>query len=117
EINNNSNEIGFAEIALKDEENIRLDEIIDKNGNILYIKCIDWNYLNNSCKLDYGRTMTFDGINNATKRAFQMKNCELTEIGTEGFKKEVVEFKTCEDWMMKRNLFFSVDADVMNFVK
>src|SRR5436190_16491812 len=45
---------GFAEIASKDEENIRLDEIMDKN--ILYMKCIkinvDWNTLNNLRKLD-----------------------------------------------------------------
>src|SRR5256885_1157724 len=100
---NNNESYEFAEIALNDDEEIiHLNEIID--NDILYIKCkvkIDWNFLNNLRKLDYGCAMTFDEIKKASKRAFQMKNCELTEIGTEGCKKGVIEFGSNEDWMMK----------------
>ena len=82
ENNNNSNKsYGFAEIALEKEENFLLNEIIDEN--ILYLKqCskINWKFLNNLRQLDYGCTMTFDGIEKANKRPFEMKDCELTEI-------------------------------------
>src|SRR5256885_1366970 len=52
----NNNTENFAEIALEKEENFRLVDIIDKSENILYLKkCskINWNYFNDSRKLDY----------------------------------------------------------------
>ncbi|RIA86222.1 hypothetical protein C1645_829602 [Glomus cerebriforme] len=108
----------FAEIEPKDEEKLTLNEIMNKNKNILYIKCkinIDWNFLNEKCKFDYGCTMTFDEIKKANKRAFEMKNCELNEINS--CEQGVDEFKTNEERMMKTNLFFSTDINVKNFVK
>ncbi|PKB94965.1 hypothetical protein RhiirA5_437671, partial [Rhizophagus irregularis] len=81
---NDDKTYGFADIALEKEENYLLNEIIDKNGNILYLKqCStpDWKCLNGLCKLDYGCAMTSDGIKKAENRAFEMQNCELVEIG------------------------------------
>jgi hypothetical protein len=119
--NDNDNKTyGFAEIALEKEENYRLNEIIDKNGNILYLKqCStpDWNYLNNYCKLDYGCTMTFNGIKKAYKRVFVMKDCELTRIGAEGYREGFIEFKSNNDRIMKNNLFFSTDINVKSLEK
>ncbi|CAB5369750.1 unnamed protein product [Rhizophagus irregularis] len=75
--------------------------------------------LNKKYKLDYGRTMSFDGIKKANNRAFIMKDCELTEINTEGYKKGELKFESKEDWMRKTNLFTEGDGDdanIMNFV-
>jgi hypothetical protein len=113
----------FAEIAFEEEEDLLLDDIIDEaviDEKILYLiqrSKPDWKYLNGLRKLDYGYTMTFDGILKADKRAFVMKNCELIEIGAEGYKKREIEFKSTEDWVMKNNLFFYIDNNVENFFK
>ncbi|CAB5204772.1 unnamed protein product [Rhizophagus irregularis] len=126
EINNNgaNNEISywFAEIAREDEEELTLREILEKinDDNILYLvknSSPDWKFLNKRRKLSYGCKMTFDGIKKANKRAFKMKCCDLTVIGAEGFKKGVIKSKSKEDWMMKKNLFFSADVNVQNFIK
>src|SRR6266542_3505317 len=98
---------GFAEIELKDEEQFSLSEII--GNNLLYIKCkiqtdVDWNFLNEERKLDYGCTMALDEIKKADKRAFVMENCELKEIGAEGCENGVVEFKSVEELMKITNL-------------
>ncbi|RGB27231.1 hypothetical protein C1646_769367 [Rhizophagus diaphanus] len=66
----------------------------------------------------YGRTMSIKGIERANKRAFIMKNCELIEIGAEGYKKDQLRFESKEDWMKKDNLFINVDGiNVRNFVE
>ncbi|PKY53317.1 hypothetical protein RhiirA4_547598 [Rhizophagus irregularis] len=119
EINNN---YGFAEIAFEKEDDFLLDDIIDEVGSekILYLKkCskLDWNYFNELRKLDYGRTITSKGIKRANKRAFQMKNCELTELGAEGCQKGDVKIKSNEELMMRTNLFFSGDIKVQNLVE
>ncbi|GBC33912.2 hypothetical protein GLOIN_2v1837368 [Rhizophagus irregularis DAOM 181602=DAOM 197198] len=77
-----------------------------------------WKILNEKCKLDYGCTMSFDGIKKADNRAFIMKDCELTEIDTtKGYKKGELKFKSKEDWMRKTNLFTEGDdANIMSFV-
>jgi hypothetical protein len=118
ENNKNNHEIidDFAKIELKDEEKFKLCNIIE--NNILYMNsCVDWNYLNELNKLDYGCTMTFNEIKKADKRAFIMKNCELKEIGAEGCEKGVVEFKSTEERMKLTNLFFTTNINVDNFVK
>ncbi|PKY55765.1 hypothetical protein RhiirA4_548892 [Rhizophagus irregularis] len=117
---NDDKTYGFADIAFEKEENYLLNEIIDKNGNILYLKqCStpDWKCLNGLCKLDYGCTMTSDGIKKAENRAFEMQNCELVEIGGKGCRKGFVEFKSNDDRFMKKNLFFSTDINVKNLGK
>src|ERR1700722_10505439 len=71
----------YAKIERDDEKNYLLKEIITKVDNdhyILYLmKNPCWKIFNDNCKLDYGRTMSFDGIKRANKRAFTMNNCEL----------------------------------------
>lgn len=86
----------YAEIKREDEKKYRLKEIATEVDNDLYIlylmKKPCWEIFNDNCKLDYGRTMSFDGIKRANKRAFKMKDCELTEINAEGYKKDHLEF-------------------------
>ncbi|PKC62441.1 hypothetical protein RhiirA1_538499 [Rhizophagus irregularis] len=106
----------FIEVEREDEENFLLKEIIT-DDKILYLNRIDWKLLSNQHKLDYGCIMSYDGIKKANKRAFTMKDCELTEIKGKGYKKDKLEFKSKEDWIKKTNLFFSNDNNVQNFVK
>src|SRR5581483_7896003 len=93
---NRFNDNEFSEVSFEDEENIYLGEIVregkeNRNDYILYlIEKINWKILNNSHKLDHGCTMTLDGIKRASERAFEMKNCELTEINVEGCKIGIV---------------------------
>jgi hypothetical protein len=111
---------GFAKIEYENENDFILEDIItvDNDQRILYLlKKPCWNVFNDNCKLDYGRTMSFDGIKKASKRAFIMNDCELTEINAEGYKKDHLEFESKEDWMKKTNLFFSSDLNVQNFVQ
>ncbi|CAB4376495.1 unnamed protein product [Rhizophagus irregularis] len=106
----------FIEVEREDEEYFLLKEIIT-DDKILYLNRLDWKLLNNQHKLDYGCIMSFDGIKKANKRAFTMKDCELTEIKGKGYKKDKLEFESKEDWIKKTNLFFSSDINVQNFVK
>src|SRR3954451_16363487 len=113
---------GLTEIAHEEEEDFLLKEILEEinEENILHLmrnSNADWEVLNKVRKLDYGCSMTFNGIKKAKKRAFIMKNCELIEIGAEGCRKGVVEISSNEDWMMNENLFFSTDVNVQNFAK
>jgi hypothetical protein len=118
----------FGEIIRETEKQFLLEHIIDRvvnddnsNNIILYLKkssSPNWDILNNKCKLDYGCTMSFDGIKRANKKAFTMKNCELTYIGGKGYKKDQLEFESKEDWIKKTNLFINVDDNTINnFVK
>ncbi|RIA95377.1 hypothetical protein C1645_488884 [Glomus cerebriforme] len=117
----------FAEIMRETEEKFQLKDIVevinkeDSKNYYLYLmknSSPNWIILNDKCKLDYGRTMSFDGIKKADKKAFTMKDCELTKIGSEGYKKDRLEFESKEDYMKKRNLFINVDdISVKNFVK
>src|ERR1044071_2643475 len=99
------------EVRVSDEHEWFLREIITNvNGRyILYIKKSYWNTLINNRRLDYGRTMSFDGIKVAEKRAFKMKDCELTEFGADGHGEGTIKFSSKEDWIKKTNLFFSAN--------
>ncbi|CAG8600030.1 14757_t:CDS:1 [Funneliformis mosseae] len=111
----------YSEIVC--EESFDLKDIIDnsESQNTLYLiksSRPSWNTLNEKFELDYGRTMTFDGIKKANKKAFIMKNCILTVLGAKGLKKDTLKFQSKEDWMKKTNLFVEADGiDIMNFVK
>ncbi|GBC01732.1 hypothetical protein RclHR1_04300014 [Rhizophagus clarus] len=110
----------YAEIERKEEKTYRLEEIITvkDNQNILYLmRKPDWNIFNDKYKLDYGRTMSFDGTKKANKRAFKMNDCELTKISDNGFKRDYLEFESKKDWMEKTNLFFSSDVNVKHFAE
>ncbi|PKC62962.1 hypothetical protein RhiirA1_520482 [Rhizophagus irregularis] len=114
----------FAEIELENEKIFFLENIIDNVNSYYFLYLIknsrpSWKILNEKCKLDYGCTMSFDGIEKADKRAFIMKDCELTEIKTGGHERGKLEFESKEDWMKKTNLFIGDcdDVNILNFVK
>jgi hypothetical protein len=111
----------FSKILREHECQFYLKEIIvniNEEHNFIYlINSPDWSTLNKTCRLDYGCTMAFDEIKMAENRAFIMKDCELIEIGAEGYKKGQLEFETQNDWVEKTNLFFNVDANITNFLK
>ncbi|RIA91145.1 hypothetical protein C1645_768268 [Glomus cerebriforme] len=117
--NNNSIEsYVLSEIASEDENKKILNDIID--NIILHLvnnPNPNWKFLNNKCKLEYGRTITRDGIRKAEKKAFTMKNCEMTEIGAEGCRKETIEFNSIEDRIMKTELSFAENIDIQDFIK
>ncbi|CAB4414878.1 unnamed protein product [Rhizophagus irregularis] len=77
----------------------------------------NWKVLNQLRKLDYGCTMTSDGIKKADKRAFEMKDCIFEEIGNEECKAGEFNSSSCEKEMMDKNLFFNADINVKYFVK
>ncbi|PKY14694.1 hypothetical protein RhiirB3_519824 [Rhizophagus irregularis] len=106
------------EIKREEEENFHLKDIIkvEDDRNILFLKRRYWKFLNDHCKLDYGRIMSYDGIKIAEKQAYTMNECELN--GINNYKKSRIEFESKEDWMKKTNLFFDVDEiNVTNFAK
>ncbi|CAB4388381.1 unnamed protein product [Rhizophagus irregularis] len=116
---NNDSKIEFSEIPVKFEENFRLHEIVRKSedAHILYMTCSKiWKYINDLRKLDYGCTMTSNGIKKASKRAFEAKNCKL-EIGNGKCEEGKFKSESSEDLMMDKNLFFNADINVEYFVK
>ncbi|CAB4414885.1 unnamed protein product [Rhizophagus irregularis] len=112
----------FAEIAFEEEENISLNEIVRKSEDARILSLttcskFNWKVLNQLRKLDYGCTMTSDGIKKADKRAFEMKDCIFEEIGNEECKAGEFNSSSCEEEMMDKNLFFNADINVKYFVK
>ncbi|CAB4414887.1 unnamed protein product [Rhizophagus irregularis] len=114
----------FAEIEFEDEEDILLDKIVRQSEesedtfilNLMTCSKFNWKILNKLHKLDYGRTMTSDGIKRADKRAFEMKNCIL-EIGNKECETGIFTSESSEDLMMDKNLFFNTDINIRYFVK
>ena len=99
---------------------LQLHDIIDRfeNDYFIYLKSsLDWELLNNSHKLNYGCTMTFDGIKRAENQAFTMENCELTELHAEGYDKGDIEISTEYEVMIQKNLLFTANINVKSFVK
>ncbi|EXX71491.1 hypothetical protein RirG_078110 [Rhizophagus irregularis DAOM 197198w] len=116
---NNDSMIEFSEIPVKFEENFRLHQIVRKteDAHILYITCSKiWKFINDLRKLDYGCTMTSNGIKKASKRAFEAKNCKL-EIDSGTCEEGKFKSESSEDLMMDKNLFFDADINVEHFVK
>ncbi|RGB27234.1 hypothetical protein C1646_769370 [Rhizophagus diaphanus] len=122
-----SSESEYSEVIREHEEISLLEQIIDKvvndNSTDIFLYLMknsnpDLNILNDKCKLDYGCTMSFDGIKRANKKAFTMENCVLEHIGSNGYKKDKLVFTSKEDWMKKTNLFVNTeDFNVNSFVK
>ncbi|RIA87288.1 hypothetical protein C1645_828006 [Glomus cerebriforme] len=115
----------FAEIVRETEKEIQLKEILEfKNeGSKSYYLYLmkdsspNWNILNDKFNLDYGCTMSFDGIKKADKRAFIMRSCKLTKIVSE-YSSGSFKFESKEDWINKKNLFINIDGvNVHNIVK
>ncbi|CAG8492567.1 2803_t:CDS:2 [Funneliformis mosseae] len=111
-----------VEISREEEGNVRLSEIIEMVDNqiiSLYLiksSTYDWKDLNDLCKLDFGRTTTFDGIKIADERAFVMKDCEMIKIGAIGCDHRKVVIQSVEERVMIENLFFSSDNYVHDFI-
>ncbi|CAB5369952.1 unnamed protein product [Rhizophagus irregularis] len=111
----------FAKTELDDENDTILNDIIFENSGIKFLYLMKnsnpiWKYLNEKCKLDYGRITSFEGIKEANSKAFKLKDCEFKPIDSNGYKKGRLEFKSEEDWMKKTNLFFDTDINVQNFI-
>ncbi|GBC04060.1 hypothetical protein RclHR1_00550005 [Rhizophagus clarus] len=112
----------LSEITREYESEKVLDDIKDTINDDIILYLIknskpDWKFLNEKCKLEYGRIITPDGIKEAEKKAFTMKNCKMAEIGAEGARIETIEFNSVEDRIMKTELSFSGDVNVQEFVK
>ncbi|RIA88945.1 hypothetical protein C1645_739029 [Glomus cerebriforme] len=123
-LNNKNDKIRFVEISREYEKDFKLMEIVEKIKNdvktsyTLYLMKSsrpDWKFLNDLHELDFGCTMTSEGIERANKRAFKTENCQLTEIDIE--KDITVEFNSKDDWIMKNNLFFIPDMNVQYFAE
>ncbi|PKY38392.1 hypothetical protein RhiirA4_451380 [Rhizophagus irregularis] len=110
-----------VEISRVEEEYLSLVDIIDKVSydiNILYLiksAIAYWKFLNKLHRLDWGCTMTSEGIKRANERAFKMLSVEIAEIDTK--KDSTIEFSSYEDWIMKKNLFFNSDMNVKYFTR
>ncbi|PKB97074.1 hypothetical protein RhiirA5_433766, partial [Rhizophagus irregularis] len=117
---NNDSNIEFSEIPVKFEKKFRLHQIVRKSEDvyILYMMACSkiWKFINDLRKLDYGCTMTSNGIKKASKRAFEAKNCKL-EIGNGKCEEGKFKSESSEDLMMDKNLFFNADINVEYFVK
>ncbi|CAI2173229.1 14957_t:CDS:2 [Funneliformis geosporum] len=115
-----NNKVTLAEIAREDENKKVLNNIIENSPDNLYITLTKnsnpgWEVFNGLRKLDYGRTMFFDGrtvTKEANRRAFIMGNCEMTKINGDGYSKSEHEYISKEDCMVKTNFFFNSDIGV-----
>lgn len=100
----------LAKISLENEKDFTLNDIIEKSNDVetsYTLRLIEtstyWKFLIH--KLDFGCTMTSNGIKRANQRAFITEACQLNEIDiTED---EEVEFNSWEDRMIKKSLFCS----------
>ncbi|GBC07442.1 hypothetical protein RclHR1_07480002 [Rhizophagus clarus] len=107
------NDEEFSEIM---DEGVLLRDYVHKKGNtyFLYLTINIWKFLNINYQLDYGCIVTSDEIRRASKRAFEMMKCNLTETGSGGHQQGNVEYKVDKDQMRNRNLFFGADINVHN---
>lgn len=113
----------LAEISRENEKDFTLNDIIEKPNDMetsYTLRLIEtstyWKFLNDLHKLDFGCTMTSNGINRANKRAFITESCQLNEIYITKDDDEV-KFDSLEDRMIKKNLFFVPNMNVKYFAK
>ncbi|CAB5379062.1 unnamed protein product [Rhizophagus irregularis] len=96
----------MAEISREDEEKIILKEIIDTKSNTLYLIKPDYQFLINKLKLEYGRTSI--SLDRANKKAFKIKDYDITEIADE-HKYTKIDLK--EGQFMEKDIFLFEDID------
>ncbi|GBB92854.1 hypothetical protein RclHR1_20680002 [Rhizophagus clarus] len=109
----NNTEGSLAEIAREDEENIILEEIVEKKNNILYLNSEpDWRFLKDKHKLEYGRTLNSE----TKKRVVIIEECEMTEI-IDGCKNSFTEIDSEADQIIRNDFILNADTDVHNFAK
>ncbi|GBB85492.1 hypothetical protein RclHR1_01200006 [Rhizophagus clarus] len=113
----------LTEISHENEKDFILNDIIEKSNAscTLYLKETSrpyWKLLNDLHRLDFGCTMTSDGIKRANQRAFITEECQLNEINHKK-EDEEVKFDSQEDRMIKKNLFFTpnINKNVKYFAK
>ncbi|EXX64602.1 hypothetical protein RirG_141150 [Rhizophagus irregularis DAOM 197198w] len=120
----NKDKFELTAISRENEKEITLNNIIEEASNdnetSFTLSLIEtsrpyWKFLNERHKLDFGCTMTSNGIKRANQRAFKMEACQLAEIDIK--KDEMAKFNSLEDWMIKKNLFFFSDMNVKYFAK
>uniref|UniRef100_U9T872 MACPF domain-containing protein n=1 Tax=Rhizophagus irregularis (strain DAOM 181602 / DAOM 197198 / MUCL 43194) TaxID=747089 RepID=U9T872_RHIID len=115
-INNNSSTSGslLAVIAREDEETITLENIINKESNILYLKSEpDWRFFKDKLKLEYGRSVTLEKANN---RAFKIVDCEMNKID-DGYENSKIQIDSEENKHIKNDRLLIADIDIPNFAK
>ncbi|GBB85489.1 hypothetical protein RclHR1_01200003 [Rhizophagus clarus] len=105
----------LTEISHENEKDFILKDIIEVSNDsyTLYLKETSrpyWKLLNDLHRLDFGCTMTSDGIKRAYQRAFITEECQLNEINNK--KNDEVKFNSREDRMIKKNLFFTLDINM-----
>ncbi|UZO11237.1 uncharacterized protein OCT59_002808 [Rhizophagus irregularis] len=111
---NNNNGSSLAEIAREDEEEIILENIIDKKSKTLYLKSeSDWRFFKDKFKLEYGHYVTLEKVNN---RAFTMVDCEMNEI-VDGYENNTIQIDLEEDKIIKNDFLLIADIDIPNFAK
>ncbi|GBC39095.2 hypothetical protein GLOIN_2v1635604 [Rhizophagus irregularis DAOM 181602=DAOM 197198] len=88
-------------IAREEEKDWKLDDIIETSDHH---------------KLEYGRTITPNGIEVASEKSFDIEEgCKLKEFGAEGYGKGKYEYNSNESEIIKTLLSLSSDIDVQNF--
>ncbi|CAI2192444.1 16562_t:CDS:1, partial [Funneliformis geosporum] len=112
----------MSKISNSNEEKFRLKEIIVQNDNEYILSLIHsnlWKYLNEKHKLDYGCTITNDGIKTKDCKVFIMKDCELYDLGIKGVRSGTVEFNSIEteDMFTKTNLTLNINSKLQSFIK
>ncbi|CAB5369912.1 unnamed protein product [Rhizophagus irregularis] len=113
----------FEEIERDYEDDMLLNEIIEKSDDsenkFLYLKKYSnpyWKFFIKECDLEYGCTMSFDGIKTANRRVFIVQDCEFNLLSAENYKKGQLKYKSKEDWMKERNLFFNTNINIQDFI-
>ncbi|CAI2188932.1 180_t:CDS:2, partial [Funneliformis geosporum] len=114
------NIIEMSKVENSDEGTFRLNEIIVKNNEKYILYLIHSNlgeYMNEKHKLNYGRTITNDGIKTNGYKVFNMKGCKLYDLGTKEFRLDKVEFNSIEteDWLTK-SLLLDINSKLQSFV-
>ncbi|CAB4378660.1 unnamed protein product [Rhizophagus irregularis] len=112
----------FEEIERDYEIDTLLNEIIELDNSknkFLYLMKYSrpqWKFLIKQYKLEYGCTIGFDGIKTSNRRVFIMRDCEFNLFGAEKYKKGQFKYKSKEDWIKKKNLFFDTDINIWSFI-
>jgi hypothetical protein len=114
----------FEEIERDYEDDMLLNEIIEKLDNsenkFLYLmknSRLYWKFFIKECDIEYGRTVSFDGIKISNKRLFIVQDCGFNLFSAEKYNKGRFECKSKVDWLKERNLFFSTNINIQGFME
>ncbi|CAI2173616.1 2989_t:CDS:2, partial [Funneliformis geosporum] len=106
-------------VSKSDEGKFRLKEIIVQNCkeyNLYLTHSKLWEHLNEKHKLNYGRTITSDGIKTKGNKLFNMKGGDLRKLGAnEVSDKEEFNSIETED-LLTKPLFLNINNKLQSFV-